>query len=439
MKIDGRSAVALRCALRDGELSPQAVYDHFYRTIEQGNASLRAWVRVAGAVSAPVGDARHINRYPLFGLPIGVKDVIDTFDLPTAYGSDIYLDHQPPADAACVARIRETGGVVIGKTASTEFATRRPCSTINPLNAAHTPGGSSSGSAAAVAAGTTPLAVGTQTAGSVIRPAAYCGVAALKPTFGVVSRAGVKQLSDSLDTVGFFARHVRDLALITGAVTRNGHLLEFALAPRSGAASEPRLAFCRSPQWISAEEHMQQFFDTLGRAANREFGIPTFELPPMFNGLEVATDLIIEAEAWQGFSYERSTHWDKCSPQLQELLTNGSQHSAQSIIEAQRHAELARIAFDALLHDVDCLVTPSAPGEAPRGLQDTGPATFNKIWTLLHVPAVSVPAGTGPNGLPYGLQVIARRNKDHVALAGAEVLCSMLSRLGYRTLDTETV
>lgn len=437
LKLEGSSAVALRRGLRDGEITPEAIYDYFRGAIERGNTALRAWVAISDQVSGPFGEAKDVARYPLFGLPIGIKDVIDTADLPTAYGSEIYEGHRPIADAACVAQIRETGGVVIGKTASTEFATRRPCSTLNPLNPAHTPGGSSSGSAAAVAAGMAPLAVGTQTAGSVIRPAAYCGVAAIKPTYGLVSRVGIKQLSDSLDTVGFFARHVRDLALITGAVTRNATLIDFAFALGTSTTLKPRLAFCRSPQWASAEEPMRAFFVALTEAANRKFGTPSFELPPMFAGLDTAADLIIEAEAWQNFSYERSVHWDKCSPQLQQLVTSGRNHSARSVISAQRQAELARVAFDALLDDVDCLITPSAPGEAPRGLGDTGPAILNKLWTILYVPAVTVPAGTGPNGLPFGLQVIAKRHKDHLALAGAEELCSMLSRLGYRTLPLE--
>ena len=438
MKVaEGLSAVALRRQLSEGKLSFDALASHYREVIARGDRTLHAWVSVGSKTGTPAGNPSDLAEFPLFGLPVGVKDVIDTRDHRTEYGSEIYRGNRPSADAACVARIRESGGLVLGKTATTEFATRRPCATRNPLNPDHTPGGSSSGSAAAVAAGMTPLAVGTQTAGSVIRPAAFCGVAAIKPTFGIVNRVGVKQLSDSVDTVGFFARYVADLALISGAVARNPQLIDFAFAPSVHDRQHVRLAFCRSPQFDSADQAMKDFFLDLSESSNREFDTRALELPRPFEGLDTAVDVIIESEIWHGLGYERTQHWEQCSSQLQQLFSAGAKHSIESVIRAQRHAELARLAFDAFLDDVDCLVTPSAPGEATRGLDDTGPAIFNKVWNLLHVPCVTIPAGRGPNGLPFGLQVVAKRNKDHVALAGAEKLASMLREFGHATIAGE--
>ena len=432
---DGISGVAIRRALAEGKISPDDVVAHYRTVIAQTDGHLHAWTSVAGKNPMPVGNATDLAAFPLYGIPIGVKDVIDTVDHITEYGSEIYRGHQPAADAACVARIREAGGVVMGKTATTEFATRRPCATRNPLNAGHTPGGSSSGSAAAVASGMIPLAIGTQTAGSVIRPAAYCGIVAIKPTFGIINRVGVKQLSDSVDTVGFIARHLADLALMTGAVAGNPTLVNSAFASPGHDRCDVRLAFCKSPQWDSADQSMQEFFLAVSESAERQFRTSSLELPMPFHGLDTAVDIIVEAEIWQALAYERSQQGNHCSPQLQQLFSLGATHGVDLVIRAQRHAELARLAFDTLLDDVDCLVTPSAPGEAPRGLADTGPAIFNKVWTLLHVPCVTIPAGHGPNRLPFGLQVVAKRHKDAIALAGAERLVSILRQLGYSTVQ----
>ena len=425
-----KSAVDLRRQLAQGSISPLEVANHFREAIRRFDEELLAWVAMASEGQTPVGKAADLKQFPLFGIPVGVKDVIDTADQKTEYGSEIYLGNRPSADAACVARIREAGGIILGKTATTEFATRRPCATRNPINTDHTPGGSSSGSAAAVAAAMTPLAIGTQTAGSVIRPAAYCGVLAIKPTFGLINRVGVKQLSDSVDTVGFFARSIPDLALIAGAIAGEPDLIDFAFETPRRERAKIRLAFCQSPQWEYADQAFKNFFNSTSEAARAKFGTPSLELPALFQGLDVSLDVTIEAEIWQSLTYERTKHFGTCSPQLKELFAKGVTHDRASVARAHEHAEAARQAFDKLLDDRDCLVTLSAPGEAPLGLSDTGPAIFNKAWTLLHVPCVTVPAGRGPNGLPFGLQVVAKRHQDRNALAGAEKLQSMLRQMG---------
>lgn len=417
-----RRAIASQTPWRDGVSAA-------YARIEAQERHLQAWATThkPTAIAPPRGDATNIPSSPLFGIPVGIKDVIDTADLATEYGSPIYAGHQPAADAACVARIREAGGVIVGKTATTEFATRQPCATRNPHNPDHTPGGSSSGSAAAVAAGMVPIALGTQTLGSVIRPAAYCGVCAIKPTFGRINRAGVKLLSESVDTVGIFARTVADLGLALGAIADRQELIGFALGTRS--TQRPRLAFCRSPQWTQAEAHGRAHFERLAEVIGRVMKAPQVTLS-VLDPLEVAVDTITEFEIFRGLSYERSAKWHLCSGPLRELFAKGADRTWTDYETALARAEAARAEFDSAFADFDALVTPSAPGEAPAGLGNTGPATFNKIWTLLHAPTVTIPAGRGPNGLPLGLQIVARRGRDLTALEAAQHLHDLMSESG---------
>ncbi|MBI1774152.1 MAG: amidase [Proteobacteria bacterium] len=425
------TAIELRQAFAAGRVAPTEVTKSLLEMIGNEDKHLGAWVDVQTplGLASPAGLATDTVGAPLFGVPVGVKDVLDTKDLRTEYGSEIYRRHRPVADAACVARLREAGALIIGKTATTEFSTRRPAATRNPLNRAHTPGGSSSGSAAAVAAGMVPLAVGTQTLGSVIRPAAYCGVFAIKPSFGIVNRLGTKLLSESVDTIGFFARSLSDLALITGAAASDPKMIELAFGGPAKAA-RLSLAFCRSPQWEHASEAMRAFFLSVQGELERRGHALTIELPEEFAGLDIASDAITEFETWHSLAHERVQHGPRCSPALRDLFARGGRRRFDEAASAREHAERARITLDALFQHVDCLVTPSTPGEAPVGLEDTGSPVFNKIWTLLHVPSVNVPAGKAANGLPFGLQVIARRCRDDVALAGAEQLRVLLRQIG---------
>lgn len=424
MEKDSPTAVDIRRAMASGELTWHQVVADSRARIAKTDGAVSAFVAVVGdAIDPPVGDPTNLDTYPLFGLPWAVKDVIDTASLPTSYGSPIYEKHQPVSDAACASRIRETGGLILGKSATTEFATRKPCATRNPSNLAHTPGGSSSGSAAAVAAGMIPLALGTQTLGSVIRPAAYCGVYALKPTFGMINRAGVKLLSESVDTVGVFARSIEDLALGTGAIAGRPSLVKLAFA--LGAQTRPmRLAFCRSPQWPRADPPAQAHFSGIAEALRGE--TTAIELPHILDDLEQAIDAITEFEIWDGLGFERTRCSDLCSAPLKQLFAKGGGRDAMAYEKALRVAERARQRFDDAFDEFDCLVTLSAPGEAPRGLDDTGPPIFNKIWNLLHVPCVTVPFGHGDHGLPLGLQVIAPRHRDEVAIRGAAHLERLL-------------
>jgi Asp-tRNA(Asn)/Glu-tRNA(Gln) amidotransferase A subunit family amidase len=357
------------------------------------------------------------SRGPLHGVPIGVKDLIDTHDMPTGYGSPIYHGHRPAADAACVALARAAGAVVIGKTVTTEFATFFPGKTTNPHNPAHTPGGSSSGSAAAVADGMVPLAFGTQTAGSVIRPASFCGVVGYKPSFGTISRAGVKPLSDSLDTVGVMARDVADAAFFTAVLSDRPDL-------RLGdAMARPRIAFYRTPEWkeagpdtIAALEHATA---RLARA-----GAPTVEVvgPPEHEALVEAQKIIMDYEAARSLSFERITRPQDLSASLHERIAIGLSLTAKAYDAARRTVTLARSALPSLFDDFDALLVPSAPGGAPKGLDRTGDPIFNRPWTMLHLPCITLPAWRGAGSLPVGVQLVGRLGDDARILRAAAFL-----------------
>ncbi len=323
---------------------------------------------------------------------------------------------------APVAWMRAAGGVAIGKTVTTEFATRTPGPTSNPVNAGHTPGGSSSGSAAGVGAGFFPLAYGTQTAGSVIRPAAYCGVVGYKPSFGMIDRNGMKVMAASLDTVGVIARSVADCALFAGAVS--GRDLG---DPDRRLERAPRIGVCRSPTWDAADGVTQALLatvaDTLGRAGA---AVTERELPPDYAALIEAHPIVMNCESARALGWEMATARDRLSPVLRERMEFGLAQPAAARDAAYAVFARMQAGFPAATDGVDVLLTPAAPGEAPKGLGWTGDPVMNFIWTSLHVPCVTVPVGTGPNGLPLGIQVVGRRGEDRAVLAAAQWVASAI-------------
>jgi Asp-tRNA(Asn)/Glu-tRNA(Gln) amidotransferase A subunit family amidase len=352
-------------------------------------------------------------RGPLHGLPLGVKDIIDTADLPTAYGSEVYPGNRPAQDAACVALARAAGAVVLGKTVTTEFAFRAAGPTTNPHDPAHTPGGSSSGSAAAVADRMLPVAFGTQTGGSIIRPASFCGVVGYKPSFGTINRTGVKPLADSFDTVGLFARSVADVALVTAVLAGDD-----GARHRVEPVKPARIGLCRTPSWPSAEPATRKILeasaDRLGRAGVR---VEEVELPAAFADFNELQSIVLRFEAFRTFAYERTVHADRLAASTLEELEAGSRIRRRDYLAARAQiAECQRLIAD-VFEAADLLLAPSAPGEAPRGLDSTGEATFNRLWTGLLVPCLNLPAGTGPNGLPVGVQTVGARDDDARLLA----------------------
>ena len=406
--------------IRAGELAPAALMEACLDRIAEREPQLHAfaWFDPEAARAAVARAAAG----PLHGLPVGVKDVFDTADMPSEYNSPIWRGHRPRADAAAVAWTRAAGAVVIGKTVTTEFAVRHPGPTVNPHNPAHTPGGSSSGSAAGVAACFFPFAFGTQTAGSVIRPAAFCGVVGYKPSYGMISRIGLKMMSDTLDTVGAFARSVADCALLAGAAA--GRDLG---EPEAAPERPPRVGICRSPAWRHAAPETQALLpDVARRLARAGAWVEDRELPDAFKALEQAQPIVQFGESARAIGWELTTAREQVSAELLELLDPALAHDAATVDAARATLTRLRPAFPAALEGLDVLVTPAAPGEAPAGIGWTGDPAFNYLWTSLHVPCVTVPAGKGPRGLPLGIQVVGRFGEDRALLAWAQWVAAAL-------------
>ena len=409
------SALEVVRQIETGALTPRAVIDRCADAIAKRDGEIGAFVALD--IEAARERADRLKALPLRGLPIGVKDIYDTADLPTQYGSAIYAGHQPKADAAMVALIRRAGGVVIGKTVSTEFASLQPAGTRNPHNLAHTPGGSSSGSAAAVAAGMVPIALGSQTGGSVIRPAAYCGVVGFKPSFRLMPTIGMKCFSWSLDTVGLFAAGVADAAFAAALISGRDLRID------GTEPTAPRIAVVRSQSWPEASASMQ---DAIARAAHAAEAagakVTEVELPPILEAATQAHGTIQDHEAYQALADEIDRHRDRLGPILREHLDKAAAITPAAYDDARRLARQARRALVDFMEGIDVLLTPSAPGAAPHGLGSTGKPTFNRLWTLLGTPCINVPGLFDSSGLPLGVQIVGRFARDRLALEAAAFL-----------------
>ena len=407
------SALALARRIEAGELTPRAVLDMCADAIAAREKEVQAFVALDLVAARRLADDPKLAGLPLRGLPVGVKDIFDTFDLPTEYGSPIYSGFQPRADAAAVALARRAGGIVIGKTATTEFATMVPAATRNPHNLDHTPGGSSSGSCAAVAASMLPIAFGSQTAGSVIRPAAFCGVTGFKPSYRLIPTAGVKDVAPHLDTAGVFGASVADVAFVTAAI------LDRDLRVDRSSPAAPRIALTRTHLWPKASTAMQHAVETAARAAQKAGAkVVDLTLPPILEEAYAAQIVIQDHETFRSRSYEYDAHRDKLGKELRESLDAAAAITADAYDAARRTAKRARQALADLMAEHDVILTASAPGAAPKGLSSTGNPMFNRLWTLMGTPCVNVP-GLSDNGLPLGVQVVGRFGRDRAALEAA--------------------
>jgi amidase len=367
-----------------------------------------AWLDADAAIAqARAIDARP-GKLPMKGVPLGVKDVVDTFDMPTGYGAAIYDRFRPAADAAGVALAREAGAVIIGKTVSTEFAANSPGLTRNPHSQAHTPGGSSSGSAAAVGAGMIRIAYGTQTAGSIIRPASYCGAVGYKPSFGLLDRTGVKTLADSLDTLGLLAGSVNDAAYFAAVIAGRAALNALALP------ADLRIGLYDPAGWGEGNAALL--------AAVRATSLPLVEIPRLaaHDALLAAQQTIMDWEVPRALAFERTRHFAMLRPATREFLSRPPPDAATYDAARQLAAE-ARAGLAACFGACQVWLAPSGPGPAPIGLGATGDPVFNRVWTLLHVPCVSIPC-LRRHGLPVGLQVIGPPGQDANTLAIAAFL-----------------
>jgi Asp-tRNA(Asn)/Glu-tRNA(Gln) amidotransferase A subunit family amidase len=399
-----------------GELSPDAA-------IAQSLEAIAARDKTIGAFVCRDEAARAQSAGPLRGIAVGIKDIIDTCEFPTEMGSAIYRGWQPRADAPVVMMLKAAGATIIGKTTTTAFAANDPTPTLNPRNLAHTPGGSSSGSAAAVAAGMIPLALGTQTGGSVIRPASFCGVAAIKPSYRLLPTVGVKCFSWTLDTVGLFAAGVIDLAHGLAPMTnRPGLLLQAVVKPpRIGVVAQE---FAGAPETAGAEA-LRIATDAAERAGA---SLRPLALPEIVAQAWRFQPTVQQFEAHQAFAWEYRANHDAMPPLLRGRLDASRDITPAAYDEAVGIAGKAREALAAVFEDVDVLLTFSAPGAAPKGLASTGDARFNRLWTLMGVPCVNIPAHVADGGLPVGVQIIARFGDDAGALAAARFVEEALAR-----------
>ena len=402
-------------AKKPHELGAEALAASCLERIAVRDEKVRAWAFLDR--EQVLEQARALDRMPrrsrLHGVPFGIKDIIDTADLPTEYNSSIYRGHRPKADAACVMALKDAGCLILGKTETTEFANNHPSRTLNPHNPAHTPGGSSSGSAAAVADSMVPLALGTQTGGSVIRPAAYCGAYAIKPSFGAINRAGVKPVAESLDTVGIFSRSVEDLALALEVLA--------GIKPTT-VEGKPRIGLCRTPRWASADAATQANIEEAAqRLARAGAQVRDYEMPPGSDQLFDRHKVIMGYETARALTWEYRNFPEQISATLRPRLEEGWKVTRADYDAMREHARQCRHALAEDLRNFDFLLTPSAASEAPRSLASTGDPVFNRAWTLLGVPCVTIPCGKGPNGLPLAVQLVGAFGADAALLAWAQV------------------
>jgi Asp-tRNA(Asn)/Glu-tRNA(Gln) amidotransferase A subunit family amidase len=412
------SASEAAAAIAAGKLTSEALVAPCLERIKQREDDVCAWAHLdpEHALEQARQRDRETPRSRLHGIPVGVKDVIDTCDMPTEYGSPIYRAHRPACDAACVAQVRELGGVILGKTVSTEFATRHPNKTRNPHHLGHTPGGSSSGSAAAVADGMVPIAFGTQTSSSIIRPAAFCGVIGYKPTFNLINRAGLKFLAESLDTLGTLTRTVRDAALIVEELSGMART-----SFESVATLKPRIGFCRTPYWDKADAVSQAALENAARTlAAAGAKMTEVTLPDEFARLAQTQIEVSSYEFFRALTHERTRFPQLISASLTARIAAGGAVSRTQYEEGIALAERCRRRISDTFRDFDVLLAPSAPGEAPSGLDGTGDPIFGLMWTLLLLPCLTLPCGAGPNGLPLGAQLIGRGGDDAGLLVAAE-------------------
>lgn len=435
------SATDAARAIREGALSSEELVAACLARVGEVDGQVQAWAYLDAEhalMQARALDAERRAGYavgPLHGVPVGVKDIFDTADMPTENGTVLHRGRTPRKDAAAVARLRAAGAVILGKTVTTECAYFTPGKTRNPHNPEHTPGGSSSGSAAAVAAGMVPLALGSQTNGSVIRPAAFCGTFGFKPTHGLVPRSGVLKLSRTLDHVGVFARTLEDVALLAEELvgydeydpdTRMRARMPFTTLAAEEPPVEPVLAFIKTPQWERAEPETREAFDELVAALGSR--VEEVELFPSASEAWDWHRTIMEAEMAANLEREWQQGRDRLSERLRALIEHGRDVRAVDYQRAVASAAQLQESFeDLFVQRYDAILTPSAPGTAPKGLASTGDPAFCSLWTLCGLPSLNLPIMRGTDGLPLGVQLVGRRYFDGRLLRTARWLVARAS------------
>lgn len=417
--MDGLNALSLSEAaglIARGSISSESVVQACLDRVRAREPTVHAWAFIDPDLAIAQARARDAEpaRGPLHGVPIGVKDIFDTADMPTEMGSPIYAGHRPPNDAACVAIARAAGAVILGKTVTAEFAGTFPGATTNPHDAARTPGGSSQGSAAAVADHMVMAAYGTQTGGSVLRPSSYCGIIGFKPSYGTFSRVGIKFAAESLDTVGIHTRTLEDTALLRDVLIG---MPPMGLPDR---AAVPRIGVCWTHLWQAAEPATDEAVKSAARSLADAGAIVTeTTLPEDFADLGEARRIVNDYERARAMAHEWESARDLLSDQMRKTVGGGFAIADPEYRKALAFMADCRDRLDTIFDDYDALLAPCVNGEAPEGLAYAGDPAFQALWTLLHVPAITLPTHRGPAGLPVGIQFVARRGDDDGLLAVA--------------------
>lgn len=420
------TATEALCLIQAGQISSEDLVSACLKRIKSRDDAVRAWAyldpekALQAARDADAQRGRGGPKRPLDGIPVGVKDLVDTADAPTEYGSELFQGRYPNADATIVGELKRAGAIILGKTVTTEFAFFGPGKTRNPKNPAHTPGGSSSGSAAAVADCQVPLAIGTQTAGSVIRPASFCGAIGFKPTFGYISRTGILPQSPPLDTVGGYARSIEDIALFCDVMSaydpRDGDMNSTPKPPLVTALARafdraPRFAFVKSPAWPFADPPAQRALENFAGSFGARAEVVVVDLPAEFDSALRLHQIIQFSDIAKNFGPIADKNPNRVSEKLKATIAEGRTFSPADIAAARAERDPLYDALRPLLVNYDAILTPAAPGPAPEGLTSTGNPAFNAIWTYLGMPCVSLPL-LEVSGLPLGVQLVAARGDD---------------------------
>lgn len=416
-------------ALREmtsGRMTSEALVSACLARIAERDAAVEAWAHIEPekvlheAREADAARARGGPQRPLAGIPVGIKDIIDTAEYPTEYGSPVFKGHYPASDATVVGELKRAGAIILGKTVTTELAFFGPGKTRNPRNREHTPGGSSSGSAAAVADFQVPLALGTQTAGSIIRPASFCGTIGFKPTFGYISRIGVLPQSPPLDTIGGYARSIEDIALLIDCLSgydprdhdmTTGPKASLVAALSSKLNRPPRFAFIKSPAWSQADAETQSAFDGYANSFGARAEVVEVPLPGEFDGSLRLQQIVQFSDIAKNFGPIADKNPEKVSQKLKDTIAEGRTLKPADVAAARAERDSLYDALRPVLINYDAILTPAAPGPALKGLAGTGSPIFNALWTYLGMPCISLPL-LEARGLPLGVQLVAARGED---------------------------
>jgi Asp-tRNA(Asn)/Glu-tRNA(Gln) amidotransferase A subunit family amidase len=406
-----------------GATTSVALVEACLARITTRDADLHAWAYVDREHALAQARARdgEPRRSPLHGIPVGIKDIFDTHDMPTAYGSSIYAGHRPANDSVIVALMRRAGMVILGKCTTTEFASPVPIGVRNPHDLTRTPGVSSSGSAAAVADYMVPLAIGSQTGGSTILPAAYCGIYGYKASLTGIDRGNIRQLRPTLDTIGLLARNIPDIACLHGVLNGgSGSLAKIDIR-------NLRIGVCHTNNWQHAQPETVDALEAAEKSlATAGANVRQAELPPAFDGIEESFGVISTVESSRALAQEARDHPTKLNFWIRDSLATAAKHSPARFEQAQRHAIECQRALSQLFAQCDVIITPSTAGEAPADLISVTNSVFNRVWTLMHVPCLTIPAYQGPNGMPVGLQVVGPIGSDRATMSAAQALANAL-------------